>query len=480
MRSCPAYGISVPCLRVVRDNVSTGVAVFWSILVLLLVAAFIYFRRKKNQIPNSPIGQVSRQSAEPAAALRGATYTRPRTQSSSPAPDGIPLASPGRESELFTYGGPAPRGTSHQHDGAYAVVDVETTGFSPRQGDRVIEIAVARVDASGRVEDEFATLINPEGRDTGPVFVHGITNEAVAKAPTFADVAPELLARLDGAVVVAHNAAFEERFLAAELMRTGHRSLRMPALCTLWLGQQTFQTPNHKLGTLARHAGIPLVDKHAALGDVRAVAALLPQMIDRYGQPVRYGCPPFAYGGPMGAGDLRLVTRAVELRKGTDGWMHSLMARLPMSANNGDGAAVEAYLDALAEVLADGKIVGEEAKALAKLAGDAGMGAAQVAALNERFLESLRDAAFDDDVLTTAELRQLDGTAKALGVPDYFDDLLPTPAAPAPTVASAATPTSASPEPGGDTPASPRARRCGHCRTPGHYRSRCPELTLGP
>jgi DNA polymerase III epsilon subunit-like protein len=468
--------MSVPCPWVVRDNVSTEVAMIWFVLVLLLVAAVIYFRRKKNQIPTSPTGRVSRQSTGPTPALRGAIYTQPRAQPSPSASDGIAFASPGRKGELFTYGGPASRGTSHPHDGAYAVVDVETTGFSPRQGDRVIEIAVARVDASGRVEDEFATLINPEGRDTGPVFVHGITNEAVAKAPTFADVVPELLARLDGAVVVAHNAAFEERFLAAELMRAGHRSLRMPALCSLWLGQQTFQTPNHKLGTLARHAGIPLVDKHAALGDVRAVAALLPQMIDRYGQPIHYGCPPFTSGGPMGAGDLRLVTRAVELRKGTDGWMQSLMARLPMSANEGDDAAVEAYLDALAEVLADGKIVGEEAKALAKLAGGAGMGAVQVAALNERFLESLRDAAFDDDILTVAELRQLNGAAKALGVPDYFDDLVPTPAAPAPAVVSAAAPTSASPESGGGAPTHTRSRRCGHCRAPGHNRSRCPEL----
>ena len=175
--------------------------------------------------------------------------------------------------KLFTYGGPACRG-SREHTGSYAVIDVETTGLAPVRGDRVIEIAVARVDADGRIEDEFATLINPEGRDTGPVFIHGITNDAVAKAPTFAEVAPELLARLDGAVVVAHNAPFEERFLATELARAGHTGLRMPALCTLWLGQQTFRTPNHKLGTLARAAGIPLVDKHAALGDVRALLGL--------------------------------------------------------------------------------------------------------------------------------------------------------------------------------------------------------------
>jgi DNA polymerase III epsilon subunit-like protein len=147
----------------------------------------------------------------------------------------------------------------------------ETTGLSPRQGDRIVEVAVARVHAEGQIEDEFATLINPEGRDVGATFIHGITNEQVRRAPTFADVFPELLARMNGAVVVAHNATFEEAFLASELKRAGIAVTPIPALCTLWLGRQTFTTPNFKLGTLARAGGVPLVDKHAALGDVRAV-----------------------------------------------------------------------------------------------------------------------------------------------------------------------------------------------------------------
>src|SRR4051794_6610519 len=102
--------MSVPRPRDVRDNVSTEVAVIWFVLFLLLVAALIYFRRKKNQIPPSAAGHISRQSAGPAPARRGATFTQPRTQSSSSAPGGIAFASPGRKGELFTYGGPASRG----------------------------------------------------------------------------------------------------------------------------------------------------------------------------------------------------------------------------------------------------------------------------------------------------------------------------------------------------------------------------------
>ena len=65
----------------------------------------------------------------------------------------------------------------------YAVVDTETTGFSPAHGDRVLEVAVVLLDAQGRVEREWETLLNPD-RGVGPTHVHGITAAEVARAPT--------------------------------------------------------------------------------------------------------------------------------------------------------------------------------------------------------------------------------------------------------------------------------------------------------
>lgn len=435
----------------------------WVFITLLVLAWFVYYLSKQGGGHDSE-GRGASRSTQTAPLQRPLTYTRPRATGAALRGvdrDRMPFASSGMRGEMFTYAGTAKN--ADEHSGPYAVIDVETTGLSPGRGDRVIEIAVARVDEQGKVEDEFATLVNPEGRDTGPVFIHGISNADVVKAPTFANIAHELLARLEGAVVVAHNAPFEERFLATEFARAGHRNLRMPALCTLWLGRKTFQTPNHKLGTIARDAGVPLVDKHAALGDVRAVSRLLPLMLSRHGSPLRYGCSPHSANEPARGGDaLRLVTRAVALRKGTDGWMHSLMSRLPMSANDVDDAAAEVYVDALSEVLTDGKIVGDEAKALARLAGEAGMGAEQVAALNEMFLESMREAALADDVLTPTELRHLNTAASALCVPDYFDDVRANE-----NLGGATAQVTAGAPAGG--------RRCGHCRTPGHYRSTCPQ-----
>ena len=377
------------------------------------------------------------------------------------------FAEPGRVGELFSYGGPS-SGRGYSHDGPFAVIDVETTGFSPGNGDRVIELAIARVDKNGRIEDEYATLLNPQGRDTGAVFVHGISNDAVKNAPLFSDVLPEVLARLDGAVIVAHNAVFEERFFAAEFARAGFATPPLPALCSLWLGQQTFDTPNHKLGTLAQHAGISLVDAHAALGDVRATAALLPLMLDRYQAAIEFGHDP-ARGlfEPYQLGAVSPVTRAVALRKGTDGWMSSLVSRLPISTGDVSDAAAAEYLEVLAVALEDGKIIGDEAKALAKVAGRGGMGAEQVRGLNERFLEMMREAAFADQVLTATELLELKQAAYALAAPGYFDDLQPSTTPSNPTAKQAL-----------DVPApkDAKVRKCGHCRTPGHYRSKCPEL----
>jgi DNA polymerase-3 subunit epsilon len=435
---------------------------------LLFVVVFFWWLSRRKKRRALKVLSSLQAKAPKADVPKPLTYTRPRAVPEPGHVERVPMrfAEPGRVGELFSYGGPS-TGQGYVHDGSFAVIDVETTGFSPGKGDRVIELAIARVDKNGRIEDEYATLLNPEGRDTGAVFVHGISNDAVRNAPLFSDVVADVLARLDGTVIVAHNAVFEERFIAAELARAGMKPATMPALCSLWLGQQTFDTPNHKLGTLAQHAGIPLVDAHAALGDVRATAALLPLMLDRFRPGIEFGHDP-ARGlfDPYRLGRVPPMTRASSLRKGTDGWMHSLMSRLPISTSDVSDAAAAEYLETLALALEDGKIIGDEAKALAKVAGRGGMGAEQVRGLNERFLELMREAAFADNVLTAGELIQLKRAADALAAPGYFDDLRLT----ATTTNSPVAEESASPS------IATKPRKCGHCRTPGHYRSKCPEL----
>jgi DNA polymerase III subunit epsilon len=381
----------------------------------LLTALFLAERASSRRA-----AQRRRHTASAATGSRAAVPT-PRTPVPVAEPEGpLAFAEPGLRGRLFQYGGDGP---GFPVDAPYAVIHVETTGFSPAKGDRIVEIAIARVDARGRIEDEYATLVNP-GRDVGPIFVHGISNTEVLDAPTFEDIAGELLARVEGAVVVAHNAAFAERFLAAEFARMGVTLPLNPALCSLWLARRTLRAPNHRLDTLARVAGLPLADAHTATADVRTVAALLPQMLAIHGQPLHYltGLRPM----PELDRDVQPKTRFGELRPTTDGWLAAMVARLPRAVVDAPTADAQRYVDALTLALTEGRILGGEGQLLARLAGSAGIGADQVEALHRRCLGHLRATALEDAILTTGQLRQLKTVASGLGLPDFFDDLRPT------------------------------------------------------
>lgn len=152
----------------------------------------------------------------------------------------------------------------------YAVVDVETTGLA--RDDRVISAAVYRLDERGEVEDHWYTLVNPE-RDPGPVWIHGLTSEVLEGAPLFADVADDLSARLEGRVLVAHNAVFDWQMLAREYARARREAPVRQRLCTIALAKElALPLPNHKLETLAAHFGVVQRRAHHALDDARVLA----------------------------------------------------------------------------------------------------------------------------------------------------------------------------------------------------------------
>lgn len=188
---------------------------------------------------------------------------------------------------MFTF--PTPSGAhSHLHRG-FAVIDLETTGFDARGDDRIVEVAIVRLDAFGRELGVFETLVNPL-RPPGPTSVHGIRSAMLDNAPTFPEIARSILAWLDGVIVVAHNARFEEAFLSAEFQRSRVRVPQQPALDTLPMAQQHIQLPNHKLVTVCQWAGVDVVGAHTALGDALATAQMLPALLTQVG-PQRWQHP---------------------------------------------------------------------------------------------------------------------------------------------------------------------------------------------
>ncbi|MFJ8126919.1 MULTISPECIES: DEDDh family exonuclease [Streptomyces] len=152
----------------------------------------------------------------------------------------------------------------------YAVVDVETTGLA--RDDRIVSAAVYRLDAQGDVEDHWYTLVNPE-RDPGPVWIHGLTSDVLEGAPLFAQIAEEFSARLDGRVLVAHNAMFDWQMIAREYARAERTAPVRQRLCTIALSKElALPLPNHKLATLAAHFGVVQQRAHDALDDARVLA----------------------------------------------------------------------------------------------------------------------------------------------------------------------------------------------------------------
>lgn len=163
----------------------------------------------------------------------------------------------------------------------FAVVDLETTGFSPLS-ERVVELAVVVLDSEGRETDAFCTLIDPQ-RDPGPTHIHGITDEMLEGAPTFGDVHPYLAGLLSGRVVVGHNVdRFDLAFLVAECRRLGGDDL-VPAtvvtLDTLRVAQSYLDLPGKaRLVDCCDRYQLTWNDHHSALGDARVTAALLGAM----------------------------------------------------------------------------------------------------------------------------------------------------------------------------------------------------------
>lgn len=163
---------------------------------------------------------------------------------------------------------------------SYAVVDVETTGNSARLGDRITEIAIVPVDG-GEVGEPFVTLINP-GRPIAPAVIAltRITQEMVARAPSFESVAPGVAERLKGRVFVAHNARFDWQFVRGEVLRSNGAMLTGETLCTVRMMKAVLpQLRRRNLDALARYFGIEIVNRHRAGDDAVATAKAFTRML---------------------------------------------------------------------------------------------------------------------------------------------------------------------------------------------------------
>lgn len=161
-----------------------------------------------------------------------------------------------------------------------AVIDFETTGLSPAMGYRATEVAVVMV-ADGKIVDRYQSLMNAGAYI--PAFIEsltGISNAMIRNAPPVAEVMSALAEFVGDVPLVAHNASFDSKFLDAGW--SGINQQRKQAFaCSLLLARRVYPAaPNHKLGTLVRHLGLPSAARHhRALADAEMTAHLWVRMV---------------------------------------------------------------------------------------------------------------------------------------------------------------------------------------------------------
>ncbi len=175
---------------------------------------------------------------------------------------------------------PEAQGSPLLEECAFAVVDVETTGMRPAGADRITEIAVVVVHGA-RCDVVFQSLVNP-GRPIPPAVcaITQITDDMVRDAPTFPDLADQVVAALAGRIFVAHNARFDWGFVSAELRRARALSLDGPKLCTVRLARRLVKGARScGLDNLSRLFGLDNMARHRATGDAQVTAELLRRLL---------------------------------------------------------------------------------------------------------------------------------------------------------------------------------------------------------
>lgn len=184
--------------------------------------------------------------------------------------------------DLFEAGGPSRElAETSLAELAYTVFDTETTGLQPGQGDRILQIGATRIVAGKlRRQECFDQLVDPE-RDipAAGIPIHGIRPEMVAGQPTIGQVLPAFHGFAADTVLVAHNAAFDMRFLQLQEESTGVR-FTQPVLDTLLLSAVVHpQQESHRLEAIAERLDVEVLGRHTALGDAMVTAEVFLKLV---------------------------------------------------------------------------------------------------------------------------------------------------------------------------------------------------------
>lgn len=162
------------------------------------------------------------------------------------------------------------------------VLDTETTGFEPSEGHRLVEIGCVELLNHMPTGRTFHQYLNPQRDMPAEAFaVHGLSEDFLRPMPLFARVAEDFLQFIDGARLIIHNAAFDLKFLNAELARLGKPALRNEVVDTVAMARRKFPGSPASLDALCRRFGIDNSSRtlHGALLDSEILAEVYLELI---------------------------------------------------------------------------------------------------------------------------------------------------------------------------------------------------------
>lgn len=310
----------------------------------------------------------------------------------------------------------------------FAVVDFETTGILPAYNHRVVEVGVTHVEPDGTVSGHWETLVNPE-RDLGPQHIHGIKAAQVLQAPVFSDIASDFAELLRGRVFVAHNAAFDLRFLTAEFERAGYGLADdIPHVCTMRIGAQFGLGGSLALAHACQHFGIENPLAHSAGADAHATAQLLSAYLRATGTTPAwndywssYLVAARAYPYPQG----RSTGVVWHPRSEANTEDIHFLERISTEARHVRATGVEAeYLALLDRCLLDRVVSASEAQELAAVADELGLSRAEAETLHRDYFHDLARVAWADGVLTADEQQDLASVGELLRLSPEAQDAL--------------------------------------------------------
>lgn len=218
------------------------------------------------------------------------------------------------------------------------VLDTETTGFDPQGGDRIVEIGAVELENHMPTGRTYHQYINPERAMPEDAFaVHGLGDAFLADKPVFAAIADEFLSFVEDAHLVIHNAAFDMKFLNAELGWVKRPLIPWErAIDTLDMARRKFPGSPASLDALCRRFGIDNSSRtlHGALLDSEILAEVYLELI----------------GGRQPGLVLAAVRQSGPSTDATDDWRpHPRPEPLPSRITNKEAAAHEAFVEAMGD-----------------------------------------------------------------------------------------------------------------------------------